>query len=283
MLRPGSACGAFLAVIALLTFPFLAQATDFVMNGSFEQTPIIGGGPFDGLSCASALTPCVIVPDWTTAADISILFTTGVGGNVSSYLDNGAGVTAADGANFVGGDGSCCNALGPISQTLTGLTVGQSYNLTFDQAAGQLSGNYGATTELWQVTVGGTVSNTLGPVLLSDNVTNYSNAYVVDSPDYMWRTPVISNASGGFSGWQTESYTFTANATSELLAFLAVGAPEGAPPLVLLDDVAVNDDDGSGTGGTGQSAPEPGSLALAAAGGGLLAGLLLRRQRKARA
>ena len=48
------------------------------------------------------------------------------------------------------------------------------------------------------------------------------------------------SAPGSFSGWMTESFKFTANSTSELLSFLAVGTPSGnVPPFALLDGVSL--------------------------------------------
>jgi len=37
----------------------------------------------------------------------------------------------------------------------------------------------------------------------------------------------------------SQSFTYTATATSEVLSFLAAGGPSGAPPFVLLDGVSI--------------------------------------------
>jgi hypothetical protein len=50
--------------------------------------------------------------------------------------------------------------------------------------------------------------------------------------------------------WNRQIMTFTASGTSELLSFLAVGTPSGAPPISLLDGVSVS------------AVPEPGTIAL---------------------
>jgi len=263
--------------MVLSVLPLSSQAGNLVLNGSFEDLATYGpsAGPFAGdlgnTPTCNSLSACVAVPDWTSASSLSFLFTTGVNGNVPTLLDGGGSISAADGANFAGSDGSF-GVLGPISQTLTGLTVGQSYDLSFDQAAAQLAGNYGATSEQWVVTIGGTLAVAPTNVTLPDSST--IAAYVVNSPDDQWTTPLISNASGGFSGWQAETFTFTASATSELLAFLGEGAPQGAPPLVLLDNVSVL----ASTSTTGGSpAPEPASMALGLLGAGLLAAAIRRR------
>jgi hypothetical protein len=50
---------------------------------------------------------------------------------------------------------------------------------------------------------------------------------------------VLNNASHGFTGWQYQTFTFTASGTSDLLSFLAVGTPSGVPPFSLLDGVSL--------------------------------------------
>ncbi len=71
-------------------------------------------------------------------------------------------------------------------------------------------------------------------------------------------TSSIAVASGGFSGWMTQTFTFTATGASEALTFLAQGTPTGLPPIAALDGVSL------------VAVPEPGSIALFAAGLGLL-------------
>ena len=253
------------SVLALSMLSLSAQAG--VINGSFEQAPT-SSGPFVGLSCTTILSPCVGVPGWTTASNLAILLvaTGNPGANVSTYLDSGS--PAADGVQFIGTDGAFGD--GVLTQTLTGLMGGQTYALSFDYAAAQLNGNYGATTEQWVVTIGGTVGTTQTPVLLPD-ATSFP-AYQVISPLFTWRTSTLSNCSGCFTPWSSDSVTFTVpgtGPTSELLGFLAVGSPAGIPPFVLLDNVSVD------------PTPEPGSLALL---GVVLLGLaLIRRQQKKRA
>ncbi len=271
--------------IALSVFSVSTYASNIVVNGSFEATPTygVGAGPFGGDTFdypnCNSLNPCVAVPNWTTQSSLSILFTPA---NIPTLLDGGGLITAADGNNFVGSD-AAFGTEGPISQTLTGLTVGQSYTLSFDQAAGELGGNYAdPSTDQWIVTVGGTLASSPTTITLPDSST--IGAYVVNGPDDSWTTPlitlnaVISNPSSGFSGWQAESYSFTASATSELLAFMGVGSPQGGPPLALLDNVDV--EASSGTSGT-SSTPEPKSFALALLGAGLLAAVVIHRQRRA--
>lgn len=127
----------------------------------------------------------------------------------------------------------------PIQQMINGLTAGQSYTLSFYQASGQQRGQnfFGATTEQWQVSFG------------SD--TQYST--------------LMNTPSHGSIGWNLQTMTFTASSASELLQFVALGGPNGVPPMVLLDGVSLNPGNPSSQG----SVPEPTTAALI--GLGLLA------------
>ena len=128
---------------------------------------------------------------------------------------------------------------GAISQTINGLTAGNSYTVSFWWAGAQQSGFTGATTEQWQVSLGSQTQS----------------------------TAIVHNASHGFTGWQSQSFTYTATSGSELLSFLAVGTPNGVPPFVLLDGVTLN-----------ATVPEPGTLTLMF--GGLMGGLGVVRSRR---
>jgi len=80
---------------------------------------------------------------------------------------------------------------------------------------------------------------------------------------------VMDDANHGAVGWMSQSLTYTATASTELLSFIAVGTPNGEPPFALLDGVSVTAD-----------APEPGTSALI--GIGLLAIPMARRLLKKR-
>jgi hypothetical protein len=74
----------------------------------------------------------------------------------------------------------------------------------------------------------------------------------------------MDDANHGAVGWMSQTLTYTATATSELLSFIAVGTPNGEPPFALLDGVSVTAD-----------APEPATSALI--GFGLLSIPVVRR------
>lgn len=130
----------------------------------------------------------------------------------------------------------------PISQTVTGLTAGQKYDVTFYQAAGQQNGLEDGTTEQWAVNLGSTLLST----------SNYTTTGQLSAP----MSPVqpfgpglnTFDASGrqltggtatNVSPWQPQTLTFTADAASTTLSFLAVGTPSGRPPFSLLAGLTV--------------------------------------------
>lgn len=130
---------------------------------------------------------------------------------------------------------------GALEQTISGLTAGHQYTVSFYWAGGQQYGFNGPTTDQLQVSLGG---ETLS-------------------------TSVVDVASHGFSGWMQESMTFTADATSDVLSFFAVGTPQGVPPFALLDGVSL----------VATTAPEPSTVAMLLSGLVGIGGLVLLRRK----
>lgn len=122
---------------------------------------------------------------------------------------NGLPATSPTGGNYVGADGAF--EVGSIDQTIHGLTAGHQYEVSFDWGAAQQRGFDGATTDMWTVSLG-----------------NESHNTAIDSID-----------SHGFSGWQHQSFVYTADSDTEVLKFLATGTPDGVPPFALLDGVSL--------------------------------------------
>jgi len=160
------------------------------------------------------------------------------------------------GGNFVEADGNPTFESG-FNQTITGLTPGQTYTLSFYQAAGQQVG-FGtglATTEQWIVSLGtaglklkggGPVDPTYGPTDLYYNTD--SSASIVSSQ-------LMTTPSGGVTPWQYVSVNLTADSTTDLLSFLAWGdngSTINLPPIVFL----------SGVNSVNVTTPEPGSASL---------------------
>lgn len=117
--------------------------------------------------------------------------------------------TSPTGGNFLALDGG--HLVDPVVQLISGLTMGEDYDVSFWWAAAQQEGYYGPTTEQLQVSLGGQSFTT----------------EVYELPDR------------GFSGWMHQTFTFTADSISPVLSFLAIGTPAGLPPFTLLDGVTM--------------------------------------------
>jgi hypothetical protein len=231
-------------VVAALALAMVASGRahaggNLVTNGEFTSY----SGPAAQLDVADGTT----VSGWSsgiTSANIqglNFLYTPGSADTTGSlypyyskqvYLwgsnNGGANVLTAPptGGNFIAMDGDGPSA-GALSQSISGLTVGQSYTLSFDWAGAQFTDGTGATTEQYQVSLG------------SD--TQY--------------TSIVDNASQGFTGWMGATMTFTATNSTEALSFFALGTPAGIPPTALLSDVSLT-----------AVVPEPSSLVLVSIG-----------------
>ena len=228
-----------LAVIAALASLLCtsAQATtlNLVTNGNFETTS----------NGAGLINSNTTVAGWQTKG-YNFVFTAN-GGDNNNFLTlwgpakgaaNGLGASPV-GGNYIGADGAY--GVGALTQTINGLVVGQSYDLSFYWAAAQQYSYNGLNTEQWIVSLG---NQTLS-------------------------TAVYNNANHGFSGWMEQTFTYTATSTSEVLSFLANGTPAGEPPFSLLDGVTLT-----------ANVPEPSSTALFLGGLALL-GFAVRARRRA--
>lgn len=222
-------------LISVAALAMASSAHAAVLNGGFETN---GGNGQIGVNTTLA--------NWTIGGPPNywFVFTPGASptspgqfGNVSLY---GPIAASPSGGFFVGSDPGFQNAT--LSQTLTGLTPGSLYTVSFNYAGGQQVGFDGATNEGWKVNFGNQTQS----------------------------TALLNNANHGFTGWNTASFNFIAGATgTETLSFLAIGtATQGAPPFALLDGVTVT-----------QGVPEPATWAMMMVGFGAL-GVMLRRRRR---
>lgn len=208
----------------------LASAVPHVTNGGFETTTATGKDKFLGK-----------VTGWSGGSNLTFIDFPGTADNGTDLSVYGPfPSTSPSGGNFVEADGDPQYS-SAITQTIDNLTPGQPYTLTFQQAAGQQAGFTGPTTERWKVSFG------------SDSKLS----------------TLFSLPQGGVGAWQTETMVFVATLASQVLSFLAVGTPNGAPPISFLDGVSLT------------AVPEPASMALLGAGLLGVGFIRMRRQPKA--
>ena len=233
-------------LVTMATASSAYASTNLVSNGDFEITSAGNG----------LLNYNTVVSDWSNSnatgwngSQKAYNFVYGAGtadttgangwdGNVTLW---GTVPNSPTGGNVIGGDANY-SYTGAFFQTVSGLTAGSEYTLSFDWAQGQQKGFSGDTTSGWNVTFGSETATTGTPSL----------------------------ASHSFAGWTHFTQVFTATSDSQLLSFLATGGPNGLPPFALLDGVSL-------TPPPLPSVPVPAALPLMASG---LIGLFGLRRRK---
>ncbi len=231
-----------MGVVAAMAVGSGAKATEYVQNGGFEDAT------YTVNSQVGRPYPNEGIANWTAGGGFELYFIGGTQTTVSAvneyphsdtYFYPTFNTLSANGGNFVALDGDS-DIHGQIWQSISGLTPGKNYTLTFDWGASQLAYRSGDITESLVVSLG-----------------NESQT-----------TAVVPVASGQFSGWMKETMTFKATSATEVLNFLSAGTPNGQPPMAVLDGVSLTD-----------SVPEPAAWALILMGFGGV-GLMVRRNRR---
>lgn len=211
-----------------------ARAQNLVQNGTFQVTngtTSFQFGTFGSYSSSEKLA------DWSSPNGYNFVYingqttATGYYGSVSLYSQSGFTTAPGyPGGNYVALDSDYGTEA--MTQTINGLTANTAYTVSFAWAGAQQTGYTGTTTDTLTVSLGGSSQ----------------------------KTATTTVASQGFSGWMTQTFTFIATGSSEVLSFLANGSPS-VPPFVLIADVTMT------------KAPEPASIAILLTGVAGLAGL----------
>lgn len=242
-----------IAVLAAALLGSGAQAaTNLVVNGGFETWGL--GANSDEFSTQYAPGDGQL-QGWTTTG-LAFVFVPGDDDAIGRYGsfsfwgpangNNNGLTTSSQGGNYIGSDAD--RGFGaPVSQTLSGLVIGKTYDVSFEWAAAQQANFFGATTEGWEV-----------------YLTDSNNGQIVN-----FQTETVNNPEKGFQPWRGERFSFEATEASHVLSFFAFGGPGGLPPFALLDNVSVVD----------SAVPEPASWAMLIAGFGLV-GAAARRRRQ---
>ena len=166
------------------------------------------------------------------------------------------------GGNFIQADGNPTFETS-FNQTISGLTPGQNYTLSFWQAAGQQQGFVGDTTEQWKVFFG---SGSFTVNCASNPCTTSTSGSMTE-----YDSPLMNTPSGGVSPWSLVTLTVKADAANDVLSFLAWGDngnTTNLPPTVFLAGV-----------NTPAAVPEPATLSLLGLG---VLGLVRRHRKKNR-
>jgi len=223
------------ASVALL-FATTAQANNLVLNGNF----LVNTG-----NCKVSTNGCAT--DWGSTG-YTFLYTSALSAQTTGYAgvtlwgpSSGGGGSANGlgnspvGAPFLAMDGDYES--GPVTQTISGLTVGQDYQVSFWYAAAQQEGFNGATIQAMNVCLGTSGENYIntGSQPLSGGTNASSNINCAGSGA---STGLIDLSSHAFSGWEYYNVDLTANSTTDVLSFLAYGNLQ-VPPFALLDGVSM--------------------------------------------
>ncbi|THD61328.1 PEP-CTERM sorting domain-containing protein [Phenylobacterium sp.] len=197
---------------------------------------------------------------------------TSFSGGIATYQDPGA-LSIKGGYNYVEADGNPYYESG-FNYTVSGLTVGKTYSLSFYQAAGQQQGFTGDSTNQWIVSLG-----TAGLSTKDDGLGDSKDVYYdTDADASIASTTLMHVTSGGGVSWNYVTVNLTADATTDVLGFLAwanQGSTINVPPIAFLTGV-------DSPAGLSPGVPEPASWALAILGFAG-AGSILRRERAKRA
>ncbi|RYD95526.1 MAG: PEP-CTERM sorting domain-containing protein [Sphingomonadales bacterium] len=271
------------AMVCALGTP--ARAASLLVNGDFETTSYFyvhgttGETIYPGTSWGQYFTdqntgqPAQTVQGWTNSgynfiykSDLSASWVNSpqspsflaLWGMPGTGINNGI-TTSPTGGNFVAADGAYLNA--PISQTVTGLTAGRQYAVSFWWAAGQLQPYRGPTSDAWTVCFG-TCAFTTDYNPLGDGYATFTPG----AGSQIQQTISRAVPDQGFVPWRHEYIVFTAQSSTQTLSLLAYGTPVGTPPFAMIDGIRLD------------AVPEPSTWAMMLIGFGVVGGVMRTRR-----
>ena len=253
-----------------VTFTGQGTPSSYTFDGTvLGQSGKVNAVKVDGYG--SVTTSGNLVTMGNTSAGISISFSNaagcGTGGVIQSYkpaVTGGSGAlfdvfdaTIITGevneAGFVNPNGACVNAAGgSMTMTLTGLNVGETYNLYVLVGRGNSHQTGSSDTSVTTYTLGGGVTDVTSTLIGASNASTSVNGAVLNSCEYN------AGDNSNPSSWSLVEYTFTA--TSDPVN-IATGGTNGNFNAFALQQVT----------------PEPTTATLSLLA---LAGLCARRRRK---
>jgi hypothetical protein len=205
-----------------------ALTPNLVKNPSFEAnnngTQFVGSGFFPLVTVSNPSQTPATLTDWTVAPStlslnqsIALLGSNNItGGNSWLPLANPPSPITNSGTYFFEADGGYQDGFeAAISQTISGLTVGASYELSFDWAAGQCV-TYG-------IYCGG----------------EFNSGWAIAFGSDMDSVNSGNLAAQTFNGWLPYNKVFTATASSQTLSFLSRGGPSSSNPKSMIDNVSL--------------------------------------------
>jgi hypothetical protein len=243
------------------------SAAALLIGGAAQATPLPGLTNLEFLqytgTAPKASFTSVAPVGWTGGSGLIFIdsqtpFMQTAAGSV--YLTTYANPTGFLSGNYVEADGNPEFSSG-FNYTVTGLTPGDTYTLSFSQGASEQTGfaspTIGQTTNRWIVslgTAGLSVNLNDGPI---DAVYGQTSTYYnSDATASIAASPLMTVPNGTAVGWDYVSVNLTADSTTDILSFLAWGddgSTVNLPPIAFL-------------GGVDTPAPEPYVWALLAVG-----------------